>query len=678
MIFTQLVIDNLGVYGGQHTFDLRLKQDSEGIKPLILFGGKNGAGKTTILEAIRLCLYGQHALGSRVRRIDYQTYLHQRIHHTNQSPNPASKASVKLAFEHIHNGQRSHYEAIRSWFYDTNSIQESVAIYKNDLVFHEIAPEHWNDFLRDLIPQGVSDLFFFDGEQIQDLARDDTESEALTSAIRGLLGFDLVERLQNDLNIYLKQQYSQDQSNLLRQIREIDSQYEVVDEQWGYLHQDRAQIQGNLTQTESELQKVRDRLSSEGGFFISRHNQIEHELKLVNQQISDLQDAIRSMASGLLPFAVTPQWIKRLEERLHFEESLERSQVAYATQQDLASDVTMKLLSREFQQQIDSEITPNTWGNLAQAIQSLLVPSQAPSGEAIRHSLAAQERQQLFGWMEQALEIIPDKLHQLSVDLERAEKQRTQLNRELLQIPDEEAINPFLLKFNELSERKGQLNQQLIDTTERWRLLGIQRSDLERQRQKLVDELATAEGTEARIQRAAQVQLVLREYLEKLTIVKIADLEQQFVHFFNLLSRKRGLIKEVKIDPKRFTVTLYRQNRIPFAKSELSAGEKQLYAMALLWALRSVSGRSLPIIVDTPMGRLDSDHRQALFNDFFPLASHQMIVLSTDTEVSAEMLPALQDCISHTFLLDFDQSQGRTVVYHDYFQQASSTNEVSA
>src|SRR5690349_10957671 len=178
MIFTRLTITNLGVYRGRHEFELRPQQRAGELRPIVLFGGKNGAGKTTLLDAIRLCLYGRSALGARVRRNDYDTYIRQRFHRDVQGL-PAQTASVGLLFEHVHAGVRSTYDAVRSWRLDNGTVRESTSIYKDGNPFQEIAPEYWNDFLRDLIPPGLADLFFFDGEQIQALADEERESETL-------------------------------------------------------------------------------------------------------------------------------------------------------------------------------------------------------------------------------------------------------------------------------------------------------------------------------------------------------------------------------------------------------------------------------------------------------------------------------------------------------------------
>jgi DNA sulfur modification protein DndD len=99
-------------------------------------------------------------------------------------------------------------------------------------------------------------------------------------------------------------------------------------------------------------------------------------------------------------------------------------------------------------------------------------------------------------------------------------------------------------------------------------------------------------------------------------------------------------------------VTLKDRNGHVVPREALSAGEKQMFAISLLWSLARVSGRPLPMIIDTPLGRLDSVHRRKLVEHYFPNASHQVIVLSTDTEVDREYFAQLRPSISHTVALE--------------------------
>src|SRR5262249_5689232 len=116
-----------------------------------------------------------------------------------------------------------------------------------------------------------------------------------------------------------------------------------------------------------------------------------------------------------------------------------------------------------------------------------------------------------------------------------------------------------------------------------------------------------------------------------------------------------------------FQVTLFDRHDRPVPKKQLSAGEKQIYAISMLWALAQVSGRPLPMVIDTPLGRLDSDHRGHLVQRYFAHASHQVIILSTDTEIDQTYFRELSPAVSHSYHLRYDPGESRTVVEDGYF-----------
>ena len=134
-----------------------------------------------------------------------------------------------------------------------------------------------------------------------------------------------------------------------------------------------------------------------------------------------------------------------------------------------------------------------------------------------------------------------------------------------------------------------------------------------------------------------------------------------------MLCRKKDSLRTVKIDSKDFSITLCDRHNRPLPKAQLSAGEKQIYAISMLWALGKTSGRPLPTIIDTPLARLDSDHRRLLVENYFPLASHQVIILSTDTEVDQGYFEELRPAVARAYHLDFDQTESSTVVKQGYF-----------
>jgi DNA sulfur modification protein DndD len=159
----------------------------------------------------------------------------------------------------------------------------------------------------------------------------------------------------------------------------------------------------------------------------------------------------------------------------------------------------------------------------------------------------------------------------------------------------------------------------------------------------------------------------LAEYEQRLLDHKLGQLRGEFVRRFNLLARKADSVSDVRIDPQTFETTLIDRTGAELPKDSLSAGEKQIYAISMLWALARTSERPLPMIIDTPLARLDSEHRANLIERYFPAASHQVILLSTDTEVDLELLEDLGQSVSHTYHLDYDPSERRTVVSQGYF-----------
>jgi DNA sulfur modification protein DndD len=159
----------------------------------------------------------------------------------------------------------------------------------------------------------------------------------------------------------------------------------------------------------------------------------------------------------------------------------------------------------------------------------------------------------------------------------------------------------------------------------------------------------------------------------------VAQLEAAFARNFNRLCRKDQLIQRVEINPRDFSVDLVGAGEQAMARRELSAGEKQIYAIAMLWALRQVSGRPLPLLIDAPLGRLDRDHRQNLVEHYFPYVSHQVVLLSTDTEVDAEFFAAMGSNVSRAYHLVYDEGQKATAVSEGYFWEGNGhTSTVQA
>jgi DNA sulfur modification protein DndD len=166
---------------------------------------------------------------------------------------------------------------------------------------------------------------------------------------------------------------------------------------------------------------------------------------------------------------------------------------------------------------------------------------------------------------------------------------------------------------------------------------------------------------------AERVDNVLDEYSQRLRKSKLKLLEDYLLQGIQMLIHKENFIEKVSIDKETFEVTLYRQNDDELLKSELSKGEQQMFATAVLWALAKTSGRPLPFIIDTPLARLDKEHRVSLIEQFFPIASHQVVIFSTDTEVDENFYPKLYPYITRSYSMIYDSKKGKTTKRDGYF-----------
>jgi len=144
-------------------------------------------------------------------------------------------------------------------------------------------------------------------------------------------------------------------------------------------------------------------------------------------------------------------------------------------------------------------------------------------------------------------------------------------------------------------------------------------------------------------------------------------LESLMLESFRRLLRKTDLIGNLVINPETFEVTLTGRDGKTLPFDRLSAGEKQLLATSLLWGLARASGRPVPTIIDTPLGRLDSSHRRHLIERYFPNASHQVLLLSTDEEIVGSYYAALKPYITRSYLLTHNEELGQTKMEPGYF-----------
>ena len=362
----------------------------------------------------------------------------------------------------------------------------------------------------------------------------------------------------------------------------------------------------------------------------------------------------------LLPFALAASLCEQLRTRLIKETEIEAWDSAHKALKERNRELLEQLEGNEFWESVPGlSPKPSLRDSIHIRIANLLT-KQLQSPESLKdlrriHSLSPPESQRLLGWIDSCLSEIPEGFHKLNRQFEESNRQLQRVETALGRIPSDEVLKPLMQKLSNLHQRLGGLQKQAQDEATNIQSLMYRRDEVERRLSQLNESQRDRQADLRRAQLVADVQSVLDAYSGQLTRAKVEGLKDAVVDCFNQLCRKHGLVKRIEIDPRTFAVTLYDRQDRSIPKAELSAGEKQIYAISILWGLAKTSGRPLPMIIDTPLGRLDSDHRCRLIEHYFPYASHQVVVLSTDTELDKQNFEMLSPHVSHAYHLVYDQ-----------------------
>ncbi len=659
MILESLTLTDFRVFEGRHRLDLEPRIKYRKKRPIILFGGLNGAGKTTTLTAVRLALYGKRSLGPNISQKAYDDYLAKLIHHSNNSTVQANSAEIELTFRYASMGILKRYTVRRRWVKERRRVVEALDIKEDEQTLLELNAEQCQGFLNELVPIGVSDLFFFDGEKIAELA-EDTKGNALGEAIKKLLGLDIIETLKADLSLLLRgEQKKLANDDVQKEISLLEEKLHELELSASDKISEYEQYNPAIEQLNADIANLEEQLSTKGGAWAkTREKEIGRNAAL-NQEKSSLVESLRTLISGSYPLSIAQDFVRKTLSDLTAEKE-------YTRRFQSNSLITEKLKTLDDRLKISLDKKSYTLANIA--IQDELTSIElADSHIEIIHDISDTLCARIEATIEDALVNQSSQAKALSERLDVVCHLLDNSGKNIARAPDESAIKPLMETVSQSHQSRAQkLSLQKIALQEYKRLLR-EAMDVTRK----LDDLAALSIKDDQLSRtyryANSARTLIDDFIREMTARKIKDLEAEFIQSFHRLARKEDVDLTAKIDPKKFSVKLLGKNGKEIDKDELSAGEKQIYAISILEALARTSGRRLPIIIDTPLGRLDSIHRTKLINNYFPNASHQVIILSTDTEVDEAFYSDLSTSISHAYKLDYDQTSGSSNAIEGYF-----------
>lgn len=672
MRFISVDISNIGVYRGSHHFDLGTVDGPR--KNLVVVYGRNGAGKSTLFKGIRLALYGKLALGDRVTQRQYQEYIARYLDDRSAIRTLSEKSgSVSVRFEFARSGKLMDVRVRRSWQLVADNLKEDLRILLNgrelDLLDDEYRDRATQELVFDYLPLELSDVCFFDAEQLDALSSPETHNASLGEVLRRFLGLDIVLRLHEDIQRYIDDYMrsecgSKEAIALRNEILNAQEQLEHFKADLESMTTQRIELSERKKTAEAALRRLERQLASQGGTYAEKRRQLQEMLhKLEAEQEHSVND-LADLCGGLLPFSLVPELLEGLDDSLRQESEQQRDQLV----EDVFSERRKHLEGRLQSDDLwaDAGITPQSQNTLLERLMSALdllsAGNRGPSHPAIHH-ISDMDRQRISEWTRLALTQIPrnaatlcDHLMSLEEEISRARTEIDRAPEDSVLAPIHDEISAVQEDFNLIVATESNIQNEL--TTLKNRI-----AEVERELRSKRDKLIKAQSAEYNLDLANRSRLVLKTYEDALLSSKIEEIEESIVSNFNLLCHKSDLLSRVRIDPQEgFSVALYGSSGRSIVLSELSAGERQLYVVSLLWALRQVTKRDLPLLVDTPIAKLDEGHGWQLVHEYFPNVSGQVILFAHTKEMDGGLLDQALPYTARRYKLNYQDERGETTV----------------
>jgi DNA sulfur modification protein DndD len=657
MLLETLILHNFGLYSGRQVIELSPVGEN---KPIILFGGLNGAGKTTILDALQLALYGKFAKTSARQGKAYEEYLLESIH----ANAPASEgASVELTFSHRSAGITHQFTIYRGWSVVRKRIKEVTSVIR-DGHKDEALTMNWNQYIDGILPSKIAQLFFFDGEKITELAELGSTRAFLSSSIQSLLGLDIISQLDVDLDTVIKREKASVKGDVGKnEIRIAEQEVQALKEEHDRLGQKCGGIQNELGRANEKTRKLDSEFESSGGNVYLKQKELELRQSEKRKALLVLDDSMRKDVEGELPLALVGEKLKQLiaQGDLEVKKRQINTSIDILDERDKAALIFLNELPATI------EVTKGLESFLANDLKERREQQDEINSYLNFDESSLDNLRVIYGGLDK------QRANAKTLVLQRDEfvNEIASIDRALEGISDESQLGS-LVKDLEKSKREVIRLQSDFDIASEQKDNALK--SLEGKEVQLISIIETAIGHELDNERAhrsvmwgSKVKSILKTYSKELVKIQAKRLENLVYECYVQLLRKENLIKAVSIDPETFDLKLIKENRETLPFDRLSAGERQLLAVAMHWGLARASGRPIPCIIDTPLGRLDSKHRKNLVENYFPHASHQVLLLSTDEEIDEKRRQALSPHIGRLYHLVYDDSEQKTTVNKGYF-----------
>lgn len=655
MLLKTITLTNFGIYKGEHSIDLQTTVR----KPVILFGAYNGSGKTTILDALQLVLYGKAAQTSNRGKIPYEDYLRSLI---NRDVYPRAGAGIQLIFLTKRNGLIEEIEVNRSWFQSGLSIKENCEVKRNN-IFDPVSSERWHEFVEEFMPSEVSQLFFFDGEKIEGLADPIKSSAILRSGIYSLLGINTIDSLIKSLNHIEKRKLTENSSEANRKLIEIDQdKANEISEKKERILVERGNANVKIDSIEKEIQKIKSEMKISGADLLEKRHELKSNLMVLTEKKKVIDSKLHELAAGRAPLLLVQEELKKLTQQVNNSAKFSPKTLPLLINEQ---KLLIRKLKNSHLKELDIRTVQTIFDSRVNEIKAeidsdVVIDINQTNIPSFEDLVALQKEISIF-----------------NIELNVINEKIDSANRMLEAVPSEEKVRSILEQLKSKEKELGHEIGKLEFLNSELKQIEDEKEKIQRIIRAKLDEIS-AELTKKRLDdrilnHAKRSRHTLETFKVKLLASHLSRVGEEISNCFRLLHRKNKFLLKFEIDASDYSLKITKPDNSTINAKTLSAGERQLLAVSILWALAKCSGKKLPTVIDTPLGRLDGPHREKVVSNYFPKASDQVLIFSTDSEITNDFYHNLKKYISSEYSINYDEDSESSLITKGYFNHMVNT-----
>ena len=625
MRLKQLTINNFGIYKNQSTFTFPYSQDNK----VSLIIGDNGAGKTTFLNAFKICLFGSMVLKNSTITKNYTDYIMNKLN-KDALKESSSEFSIEATFiSQIHNYD-GEFKILRKW--DVNkTFRETVIMKRNGSLLNRDEQVSFTNALYHAFPLDLFELFYLDGEKIDQLS---VLNSNIYTLLESSINIDLFKKLKVDLETYASKRISNKEIDKIT-TRKTDLEFKKN----GLLELVRSK-QIDLEITQNQLDSKAEEIYNLRNSININNESIDYaELKKVEYRIVVLKQDIEKELTKFLPYTLVTDQLDDL-----------RSKLVHEFTQSKNTTITQALNSNELSEYLGL----NNQTNEASSLISKIVAFYPTDGNNLVHKLSDDDYYSLKEKITKLIDYNKTQLQNKIKELQKLESKYAKMSSEATELETLKSagqLDHLLSLQNEYGNLESLLtsyDESLLNNRTELNILETELIALEKELWKQVKNSNISNVLD-------QIHSVLNDYIYQIKSIKVQAIEQHTKIMFDKLIHKDGFIRDFRLQNDEIYLLDKNNNRLNH--TNLSAGEKQLFVLSLLYAVLQSSERKVPLMFDTLLGRLDEKHRDNVIKEFISSCPNQVIILATDSELVNLNKEYLSSITNIAYCIDYNETK---------------------